>query len=1048
MKSIIKRFWGVGLIVIIMSSLLLGAAPVSAGNYAFSADTTQPTTLNRILSNGTAATTGIFDEAQTADGTTMYAINQVSGTSTLFMSTNGGITWTPCVAAGLSGAYDMVAVAPDSASIVVVANSATQTVYLSTTSGAVFSSLGVPSYATANPLLAINDITISPASGPSRYIAVAGNYGGTGGGAVYVWTYGSAAPAWYNILAAQPTGPVVWTALTGTDNAEAVAFSSSFASDLAITVVTSINGTTGGINGAIVLHAGSFNTRKWDSAAFDSTFPRVLKSTTAAILTSARATITLDPAFYMGDTATQIGFIGAQITSNSTGTFAEVGGIFRFDYSVSGGVNVLAQIMTGTAISSVAWDGTNIVAAPYNANAGSDVATVIYRSSNALASASSVTFLPGSTFKTPTTGFEAKLAFLSGNVLCFSRGNNGGVAKSTDLGKDFNGIALLNTTLNVIRDTAVSPDGKTIYMTVNDGVDSTVWRYMNATWQRIMIIAGDTTTNWLVRSAASDPTAVLLGAKGGTTMYLATDSGEYKWTQRARTQLIQDFTVESNLIVYVVATSTNIVKSINGAFTWGTATNTQVGLYGGGTCYSVTLVAPGNLVVGGTAGGVAYSADSAVTWTAVSSVTGAGNILTSANGLATGSTIFAASSNPGATSIAKWVIGTNTAISGWTYGTALGNGANGLAYVNSVLYVLDSANGTIKRFISPLVGPFLASDSIAFTGAYNTGINALQSSIGSTVLWTHNTTPTPQTLDSYTEYLALAANAPALTFPTNGYLLQVNSLNGNPNNFVFQWASPAAVSTTVNYNYEIVVYLDAAGLIPVGGSSTTAILAAATPGATVSAPSSLAIAGTPTFVPIPGTTYYWRVRTAANSPVRSQWSTMYSFTVQPLGAAVPVIISPNNGSTIASQNPAFSWTPVTSTTQYDFQVATSPSFGTTVFTDTPATAGAVTPVTIKLNQGTQYFWRVRASLPVQGDWSAVANFIVALPTTAAAPPVVVTIAPAPTIILPTAAGITTYTLAPAAVTQIAPTYIWGIILIGAVLVIAVIVLIVRTRRSV
>jgi hypothetical protein len=34
------------------------------------------------------------------------------------------------------------------------------------------------------------------------------------------------------------------------------------------------------------------------------------------------------------------------------------------------------------------------------------------------------------------------------------------------------------------------------------------------------------------------------------------------------------------------------------------------------------------------------------------------------------------------------------------------------------------------------------------------------------------------------------------------------------------------------------------------------------------------------------------------------------------------------------------------------------------------------------------------------------------------------------------------------VTEIAPTYIWAIIIIGAILVIAVIVLIVRTRRSV
>jgi hypothetical protein len=195
----------------------------------------------------------------------------------------------------------------------------------------------------------------------------------------------------------------------------------------------------------------------------------------------------------------------------------------------------------------------------------------------------------------------------------------------------------------------------------------------------------------------------------------------------------------------------------------------------------------------------------------------------------------------------------------------------------------------------------------------------------------------------------------------------------------------------------------------------------------------------------PGSTYYWRVR--VNQPISSAWSETRSFTMQPLAAEVPTITSPVNGATIASQSPAFSWNPVTSTTQYDFQLSTTPTFGTTVLTDTPATAGTLVPVTIKLEQGKQYFWRVRAALPIQGDWSSVANFIVALPAPTTAPPVTVTNPPAITITVPVAPS-TVITIPPAVTQQIAPTYIWAIIIIGGILVIAVIVLIVRTRRSV
>jgi len=132
---------------------------------------------------------------------------------------------------------------------------------------------------------------------------------------------------------------------------------------------------------------------------------------------------------------------------------------------------------------------------------------------------------------------------------------------------------------------------------------------------------------------------------------------------------------------------------------------------------------------------------------------------------------------------------------------------------------------------------------------------------------------------------------------------------------------------------------------------------------------------------------------------------------------------------------------------YQFQLSADPAFATTLVDEQLANAGIMPAVT--LERGKTYFWRVKALLPVDGDWSTVANFMVAKAAAAPTPPVVIEQTPAPVINIPAAPPAQVIEIPPApAVEKIAPAYIWAIIIIGAVLVIAVIVLIVRTRRSV
>jgi len=105
----------------------------------------------------------------------------------------------------------------------------------------------------------------------------------------------------------------------------------------------------------------------------------------------------------------------------------------------------------------------------------------------------------------------------------------------------------------------------------------------------------------------------------------------------------------------------------------------------------------------------------------------------------------------------------------------------------------------------------------------------------------------------------------------------------------------------------------------------------------------------------------------------------------------------------------------------------------------------------ELDYASTYYWRVKGlGTSTTTDWSPVTGFTTMAEPVEAAPPVVIQTMPAPIIEIPPAqpAPIIEIPAAPPAPAPIAPAYIWAVIIIGAVLVIAVIILIVRTRRIV
>jgi trimeric autotransporter adhesin len=1036
MKKIIKKFWGVGLIVIMLSTLFVAATPVAAGDYALGNSFAIPTGLFGNTTISAAAGFGILDVAQS--DTTIYATaTDTAGTDYLYKSTTGGATWAPAVGTGLpAGVWGIVAVAPDDANIVVVVNTApalADTVWLSTNGGAVFQQL------TAAGAADLNDVAISASAGV-RYIAIGGHTAAvaepTGGGYLAHWTMGLLVTGWVAIAG-----------LPACDDVESLAYSPNFVGDQALMAVTeTFAAAAGAVAGDVSLHTYSYNTALWDIAV-DVSFPRVLESTAiGTTLACARADLILDTNFSLDQEELQIGFIGASITTTAA---AELGGVYRIGtYTVVGAVYNMTQIMTGTAINSVAWDGTNVMAAQLGAF---PAGIPIWRSATAL-SAFPV-FNKNSTLKTPGTGNGGLVLFNGETGYAFSQGNNGGIARTTDFGKSFNGIALIASTTAIqfgtITDAWISPDGATKYIVADDGVDINIWRQSGFISERIAILATLTGQIWLVRADADAPSAVYIGRQTAKTMYKSTDSGDFTWTARSCSQNIQDFVVQDATTVYVAANAAAlVVKTINAGFTWSNPPTAVPFGVGGGTCYSITLLSSDHLIIGGTTGGVAYTKDG-TTWTGMLNA-GPGTIVTAANGLETGNSVFAASS--GATgAIVRWTFGTN--VVAWTPGQAIAGAVNvGIALSNGVLYVLDDAGNDFYRLLHPTIDltgvAVTGTETFVEAGAYTQGVNKLSASAAGTTstVWAVNAAAL-DTLDSFTDYLTSASNAPALVYPLAGDKIAVNSINGIVAGFIFKWNAPTVVPVAGPslYGYNLEVYLDEAGTIAIAGSPVVSVLGAGTPAPSLSIGSA---AGTVAFnlVAVPGETYYWRVRVDQNTPAASYWSAMNSFSIQQTLAIVPTIASPSNGASGISTKPSFSWSPVAGTTKYEFQLSDTTNFDIAMFTQETVYTGIQPNIT--LEAGKTYFWRVRALEPAAGDWSTVANFTVAVPVP---PPVTptITVAPTPTITIvqpPVTVIIPTQTTAP--VEKISPAYIWAIIIIGAVLVIAVIVLIVRTRRTV
>jgi hypothetical protein len=166
----------------------------------------------------------------------------------------------------------------------------------------------------------------------------------------------------------------------------------------------------------------------------------------------------------------------------------------------------------------------------------------------------------------------------------------------------------------------------------------------------------------------------------------------------------------------------------------------------------------------------------------------------------------------------------------------------------------------------------------------------------------------------------------------------------------------------------------------------------------------------------PSTDYYWRSRSI--EPGICRWSTAQKFTTVIGGdTGAAKLITPEIGSTISDATPLFTWSGIASATNYQIQVATSPTFGAAdIVIDEELGNVMAYEAAEELENGT-YYWQVKgsnATTDTETPWSALGSFT-----------------------LDTEAGGTG-----------TPVWVWVLIVLGVLLGVVVLVLILRTRRPV
>ncbi len=993
MKIKLSRIFGVGLTVALLASLLVSAIPVSAATLEFKAETGTPSTTDVIIAQ---AGTDIVSMA--VKGSTIYAATGATGNQTVYKSINTGATWTNLNTTTRWPALPikLVAVAPDNDQIVVLVTTTENVVY-SSNGGAAWDNLGF----TAGTIKAID---ISPSVAGVYHLAIGGNVAGV----AEMWTYTVAMAQTFNARAG--SGGFV----PGED-VLAVKFSPAYASEKVITCV-SANSSSG--NSTFQVFRNESGLLKWNNliSFFGADWVNgvTLVGSTGAVTS---ASIVLPSSYVGSDSGARVAFVGLNAVATADSGVWRVTDNWPKEFSTwNGAFDVQVQ--------SLAYIDGKLLAGTANINNASKVLRSL------APMATDPKFDKTNSFKQPGGDNLVAVAWAGTTAVAATQGNESAFAVSTDDGYTFNDISMIDTDLVNLSDVATSADGSVIYFASydNTAADASIWlKDGSAAWIRVLSkklasIPATTSGAFIIRLAPEDAKVIYILSQGSSVMLQSKSGGKESWKDVScyRLPIVKDFAVQSADVVHAVSTLTRYSKTTSGGVTWGTDVNLD------GVAANMISLAPNNdILVGGTDGYVAFSKDAGATFTKTKVFVAGTTVFVAADkDYATNNIIYALAG----TAIYRGAADTTTtpASRGPTLDTGLVY--TGIAVSDDVVYALASNSSNSSRLYRSWLLKTADSATAAgwsgfsTTNVYNKTPNALKLSLTSTgaKAWAIHD-GTTDALHSLTDPLAVSSGAPTQTLPVDGAVIPVNPLSGDAYPVTLGWTR---YSSTLIDKVEYQIAADSAFQAKV--FDTTQVSMSGDTGAAVIPANSFQ----------PDTTYYWRVRVSAASTagVTSRWSATRSFKFET--AIQFKVIAPAVGAFGIPVKPTLAWNPYSGAVSYEIQVAEDAAFASPSVNAT--TTSTNFGVATALKYSTSYYWRVRAvTAATTSAWQSGIFTTEAQPVTT--PPIIITqpaTQPAPSIItvpVQTPAPIPSYLL-------------WIIVVVGIVLVIALIVLIVRTRR--
>ena len=996
MNKKISRILGVGLSAVLLVTLAIGMAvvPASGASAAWSAQTI-PSATGTVIAN-----VPITHVAVSPDGSTIFAVDG-GATPTIYRSTNGGTTFTAATTAPAT-AVTAITVSPSFAvdsTVYAAANvvAGNGRLFASTDGGATFVQVAADivgetiTSISLSPNFAVDGLLVVGTTDP-----VATQFGDV---------YALGFPLTFGLTS---------MALAAAD-VSAVTFSPNYPSDRTILAVgTSAAG--------VQLHS-SVNWQPlpaihvWD-ASFGGAALLNAGVTEAGVLAATdiiSAAIAL-PTDYNGmNIGSRSAFVGV------VSGVAAANDVYRV-------TSITAAVTTsGLAPASLSYNGTVAAGKLYAGNYSAVGAAAIVRVATTTSTTQTWTGTAATQQPTGTTaaaGAVTQVVAAGTVIYAGTQGAESAFSVSTDGGVNFSQTALINTTLTNIQDVTPSPaydTDMTIFMvTANAAGPESLWKTTDGgtSWTRILAFtaAGGTAIVRLSPAYATD--GVVIFADSGATTTMKSADGGASWTTIGSIVLIADLVVEDATTFYVADASVvggnmAIQKNINGAWHWGSGT---VALLAGNRFFSLNQAANGDILAGTIAGGVFLSTDAGMTYTAVGAAgIGGGSVVTAFDAdYATNNTIYAASNVAQATAAAaggqiqRFVVGTSTA---WA-------SIDANALLNPITGLVTSPDGTLY-----------AADSSA-AAATNGGIRRSLNPTAAVPTWEWVTTG-DGLVAGYTLLSLKQAPGSVVLLAIEGTGVRVMTLTDILTGVVTQ-TSPAnnaklTTTTTATLAWTAVT----------GATGYTVTCSGGTVGAV-----SLVTMSAPVTGLTPGATYTWTVSVATPQLGRSSASRSFITSLTaPALPAQPVV--PLNGGIGITVMPTFSWNIVPGATNYEFVIGEDVTFA--IIDYSANTVSNIFVTKEQLAYSTTYYWRVRAtSATTTSAWTVYSFTTVAKPVEPP-PPVIVEDPPElPDIIIEPEVIVQI----PAPVEAIPAYLLWVIVGIGGVLVIALIVLIVRTRRVV